>query len=80
MFICLDEISGNVFWERSTSLASAFAISPEGVFLGSTGGFPGVIRYNLDGKFIWDYSCTGNGVIRIYVVGNEIQVFNHSEK
>jgi len=34
----------------------------------------------LDGNYIWDESFTGNGVIRIYVVDNEVQVFNHPEK
>jgi outer membrane protein assembly factor BamB len=77
--VCLNSLRGDLVWEKLASSSSAFAISPKGVFIGSTG-IAGVIRYDLDGRFIWDDSFTGNGVLRIYVVGNELQVFNHPEK
>jgi outer membrane protein assembly factor BamB len=76
--ICLDALDGNLLWEQLASSSSAFAISPKGVFIGSTG-IAGVTRYNLDGKYMWDESFTGNGVLHIYVVDNEIQVFNHPD-
>lgn len=78
--ICLSSTSGDALWEQvSNNASSAFAISQKGVFLGSSG-IADIVRYNLDGKYIWDESFTGNGVIRIYVVDNEVQVFNHPEK
>lgn len=77
---CLNAANGNILWDvfASTS-SSAFAVSSKGVFIGTTG-IARIARYDLDGKFIWDTSFTGNGVLRIYVVGDEIQVFNHPER
>ena len=77
--ICLDGANGNLLWEHLASSSSAFALSPDGVFIG-TNGIASLAHYNLDGNFIWDASFTGNGVIRVYIVGNEVQVFNHPER
>ncbi len=77
--ICLNATNGVLLWEKSASSSSAIAVSPKGVFIG-TSGIAGVARYNLDGDFIWDNSFTGNGILRIYVVDNEVQIFNHPDK
>lgn len=78
--ICLDALDGKVSWETGGSTSvTAFAVSSEGVFVGSTG-IASITRFDLDGNFIWDTSFTGNGVIRIYVVDGEVQVFNHPER
>ena len=75
---CIDGIKGKTVWQRSIGTPTAILAAPDGIYV-TYGNRSGIEKYDSFGKVIWSRSFAGTGVLYIYSIGNQIQLFMDPE-
>ena len=74
---CIDAMSGNPVWQKSTGAPAGIIVLPEAVIV-SYDGIKGIEKYGTNGDLIWSFSVTG--VLYTYVYDDQLQLFMHPER
>ncbi|MFH2102597.1 MAG: PQQ-binding-like beta-propeller repeat protein [Chloroflexota bacterium] len=76
--ICLNGHSGDFLWQKYSSSLGDILIE-DGVYV-TRSGMAGVARYGLDGSLSWSRPIRGPGIIYMFFVDEQLQVFTALDK
>lgn len=74
---CIDSMSGNLVWQKSTGAPAGIIVSPEEIII-SYDGTKGIDKFDTAGNLIWSHPVTG--ILYTYVYEDQLQLFMHPER